>query len=149
MEVSFVWSRIFAFESVGTTEVDELAMIGTPAPSFPWALETVGALGVVIGSSMLKQVWRTDYVIRTWQRNSLLQSGLLAASLPSVVAWTLMFIDLGLLSVPLKHHSIPGVVQLVLVITTSSAIIPFFIWAVVAFLACERLPSRLRPPCLR
>lgn len=149
MEVSFVWSRIFAFESVGTTEVDELAMIGTPAPSFPWALETVGALGVVIGSSMLKQVWRTDYVIRTWQRNSLLQSGLLAASLPSVVAWTLMFIDLGLLSVPLKHHSIPGVVQLVLVITTSSAIILFFIWAVVAFLACERLPSRLRPPCLR
>jgi hypothetical protein len=149
VEVSFDWSRIFAFESVGTTEVDELAMIGTPAPSFPWALETVGALGVVIGSSMLKQVWRTDYVIRTWQRNSLLQSGLLAASLPSVVAWTLMFIDLGLLSVPLKHHSIPGVVQLVLVITTSSAIIPFFIWAVVAFLACERLPSRFRPPCLR
>ena|GEM_PF-4012769 len=149
MEVSFDWSRIFAFESVGTTEVDELAMIGTPAPSFPWALETVGALGVVIGSSMLKQVWRTDYVIRTWQRNSLLQSGLLAASLPSVVAWTLMFIDLGLLSVPLKHHSIPGVVQLVLVITTSSAIILFFIWAVVAFLACERLPSRFRPPCLR
>jgi len=149
VEVSFDWSRLFAFESVGTTEVDELAMIGTPAPSFPWALETVGALGVVIGSSMLKQVWRTDYVIRTWQRNSLLQSGLLAASLPSVVAWTLMFIDLGLLSVPLKHHSIPGVVQLVLVITTSSAIIPFFIWAVVAFLACERLPSRFRPPCLR
>jgi hypothetical protein len=149
VEVSFDWSRIFAFESVGTTEVDELAMIGTPAPSFPWALETVGALGVVIGSSMLKQVWRTDYVIRTWQRNSLLQSGLLAASLPSVVAWTLMFIDLGLLSVPLKHHSIPGVVQLVLVITTSSAIILFFIWAVVAFLACERLPSRFRPPCLR
>lgn len=149
MEVSFDWSRLFAFESVGTTEVDELAMIGTPAPSFPWALETVGALGVVIGSSMLKQVWRTDYVIRTWQRNSLLQSGLLAASLPSVVAWTLMFIDLGLLSVPLKHHSIPGVVQLVLVITTSSAIILFFIWAVVAFLACERLPSRFRPPCLR
>ena len=149
MEVSFDWSRIFAFESVGTTEVDKLAMIGTPAPSFPWALETVGALGVVIGSSMLKQVWRTDYVIRTWQRNSLLQSGLLAASLPSVVAWTLMFIDLGLLSVPLKHHSIPGVVQLVLVITTSSAIILFFIWAVVAFLACERLPSRFRPPCLR
>jgi hypothetical protein len=149
VEVSFDWSRLFAFESVGTTEVDELAMIGTPAPSFPWALETVGALGVVIGSSMLKQVWRTDYVIRTWQRNSLLQSGLLAASLPSVVAWTLMFIDLGLLSVPLKHHSIPGVVQLVLVITTSSAIILFFIWAVVAFLACERLPSRFRPPCLR
>jgi hypothetical protein len=117
--------------------------------SFPWGLELVGAIGAFFGFSMLRQVWRKDYVPRNWQRDSAVQLGLIAASLPSVSAWTLMVVDLGLMSIPSKHHSVAGVLQLVLVITISLAILVLFVWMVLAFLRYERLPSRLRPPCLR
>jgi hypothetical protein len=117
--------------------------------SFPWGLELAGAPGIVLGVSVLRQVWRQDYDLRNWQRDSAVQSGLIPASLPSVSAWTLMSVGLGLLSIPIKHHTIAGVLQLVITIAIALAILVFFVWTVIAFLAYEKLPLRFLPPCLR
>jgi hypothetical protein len=117
--------------------------------SFPWGQELIGFIGAALGFFVLRQVWRPDYVLPIWQRNSSYGQRLIAAGLPSIVCWTLMFIDGGLVSLKTPHHSIAGMVLLVSVTAISLFVVALFLLTVVAFLAFERLPSRLLPPCLR
>lgn len=117
--------------------------------SFPWGLELIGLVGAALGLSVQRKIWRLDYVLPNWQRDSLYGQGLFAAGLPAMLTWTSMFIDGALVSLSVSHHSVAGIILLVLVIAISLMVIVFFFLTAFAFLAFERLPSRLVPPCLR